>query len=113
MEKQKDDHYYLAKIADDLKLVEERIDGIDYESFLGDLKLQDSIIFRIIQISENAKHILESSKEKIKDAIQYLIGMRNRIVYDYGIVSMHIIYSTVVNDFPELLNEISTLINGK
>ena len=33
-------------------------------------------------------------------------GLRNRIVHDYGMVDLHIIYSTLVRDIPELMNQL-------
>ena len=36
-----------------------------------------------------------------------LYGLRNRIVHDYGNVDLNIVYETLKNDIPELLEMIS------
>ena len=33
-------------------------------------------------------------------------GLRNRIVHDYGMVDLHIIFSALVKDIPELMNRL-------
>lgn len=33
-------------------------------------------------------------------------GLRNRIVHDYGMVDLHIIYMTLVKDIPALKNNL-------
>ena len=35
-------------------------------------------------------------------------GLRNRIVHDYGMADLHIVYSTLAKDIPELLNNLET-----
>ena len=32
-----------------------------------------------------------------------MYGMRNRIVHDYGIVDLKVVYETLKNDIPDLL----------
>ena len=67
--------------------------------------LLDSMLFRMIQISENAKRLTDEYKMS-HSYIPWsaLSGMRNRIVHDYGNVDLNIVYETLKNDIPELLN---------
>lgn len=63
------------------------------------------MLFRLIQISENVRRMSESYKEEHTNIPWTAIyGLRNRIVHDYGNVDLEIIYSTLKNDIPELLN---------
>ena len=39
-----------------------------------------------------------------------LTGLRNRIVHDYGNVNLNIVYETLKNDIPELLEQLSEVI---
>ena len=66
--------------------------------------LLDSMMFRLIQISENAKRLSDNYKDN-HDTIPWLAmyGLRNRIVHDYGNVDLDIVYSTLKEDIPELL----------
>lgn len=70
--------------------------------------LLDSMLFRMIQISENAKRLSDNYKQT-DDIIPWaaLSGLRNRIVHDYGNVDLNIVYETLKNDIPELLKLLS------
>ena len=66
--------------------------------------LQDSMLFRLIQVSENAKKLTDEFKDG-HGSIPWIAiyGLRNRIVHDYGNVDLTIVYDTLKNDIPELL----------
>ncbi len=78
--------------------------GIDIEELNGNEILLDSMLFRMIQISENAKKLSDNYKQ-IHSNIPWnaLSGLRNRIVHDYGNVDLNIVYETLKNDIPKLL----------
>ncbi len=62
------------------------------------------MLFRMIQISENAKKLSEEYKiSHTKIPWNALSGLRNRIVHDYGNVDLNVVYETLKNDIPELL----------
>ena len=80
----------------------------DLEELNANEVLLDSMLFRMIQISENARHLSEEYKQ-IHSAIPWnaLYGLRNRIVHDYGNVDLNVVYETLTNDIPELLEILS------
>ena len=82
--------------------------GIDLEELNANEILLDSMLFRMIQISENARHLSEEYKQ-IHSAVPWnaLYGLRNRIVHDYGNVDLNVVYETLTNDIPELLEILS------
>lgn len=61
------------------------------------------MMFRLIQISENARKISDSYKNN-HGYIPWnsIYGLRNRIVHDYGNVDFNIVYNTVKYDIPAL-----------
>ena len=70
--------------------------------------LLDSMLFRMIQLSENAKRLSEEYKQERKRIPWNAIyGLRNRIVYDYGNVDLDVVFETLKNDIPELLKSMS------
>lgn len=70
--------------------------------------LLDSMMFRLIQISENAKKLSDTYKVVHKDIPWTAIyGLRNRIVHDYGNVDLSIVYSTLKDDIPQIIELIS------
>lgn len=72
--------------------------------------LQDSVMFRLIQISENSDKLTQDFKDQHPEiAWRALKGLRNRIVHNYGGVDMGIIYDTVRNDIPTTLKELENI----
>lgn len=67
-------------------------------------------MFRIIQISENNNHLSNDFKEDHKEIAWTAIkGMRNKIVHDYGVVSMKIVYNSVTKFIPEIYEKLSKI----
>ena len=111
MDNVKDDRYYLGKIVDDLKFVIDHTEGKTREEIENDEVLIDSILFRIIQISENNGTLTDLFKADHQDVPWLAIkGMRNRIVHDYGVMDFSIIYDTVVHGIPETYEKLIDLL---
>lgn len=80
------------------------MEDVDIEQLSKNDILLDSMLFRMIQISENAKNLTEDYKNSNLDIPWSAIsGLRNRIVHDYGNVDLNVVFDTLKNDIPELL----------
>ena len=81
---------------------------VDIQSLKENEVLQDSMLFRMIQISENAKKLSEDYRRR-KDNVpwQAIFGLRNRIVHDYGSVDLRVLFDTLIDDIPVLLEQIN------
>lgn len=108
MDNFKNDNYYIRKIRQDLTFIILHMQNVDQEELNANEILLDSMLFRMIQISENAKNLSHEYKQT-HGYIPWngLYGLRNRIVHDYGNVDLNIVYETLKNDIPELLEKIS------
>ena len=103
MDNEKNDRFYLEKIIADLKFVIEHTQGITQKEMEENDLLIDSIMFRIVQVAENSAKLNESFRTTHPDIPwAALRGMRNRIVHNYGVVSMTIVYDTVINHIPKM-----------
>ncbi len=103
MDNIKNDQYYINKIRKDLKFIIDNTLDVDSEELGKNEILLDSMLFRLIQISENSKRLSERFKKEYSEIPWMAVyGLRNRIVHDYGNVDLSIIYSTLKNDIPEL-----------
>ena len=104
MDNIKNDIYYVQKIRKDLEFIVEHMKNIDMKELNRDEVLLDSMMFRMIQISENAKKLSDEYK-LMHGNIPWnaLYGFRNRIVHDYGNVDLEVVFDTLKNDIPELL----------
>lgn len=60
-------------------------------------------MFRLVQISENNDKLTTTFKNvNMNLPWREIKGMRNRIVHDYGLIDMTIIYDTVTKDIPKM-----------
>ena len=110
MDNTKDDKYYIQRIKKDLEFIVVHMRNVDIEELNKNEVLLDSMLFRMIQVSENAKKLSDEIKEKNRDVPwRALAGFRNRIVHDYGNVDLNIVYETLKNDIPSIVNKIGDL----
>lgn len=110
MDNQKNDNYYISKIIQDLEFVMEHTKGKTANEIESNLLLMDSIMFRIVQIAENAEKLTAEFKQTHEEIRWRSIkGMRNRIVHDYGFMNIAIVYDTVTNSIPELHSQLKSL----
>ena len=104
MDNVKNDAYYIQKITNDLVFIGKHMQNVDMEELNANEVLLDSMMFRMIQISENAKRLsVDYKMAHGKIPWSALSGLRNRIVHDYGNVELNIVYETLKKDIPELL----------
>lgn len=104
MDNQKNDNYYLEKIRMDMLFITSHMLNITLDKFGEDEVLLDSMMFRMIQISESARKLSDECKTQYSSVPWNAIyGLRNRIVHDYGNVDLRVIFDTLTKDIPELL----------
>ena len=108
MDNVKNDNYYIQKIKKDLEFIVVHMYDIDLQELNKNEILLDSMLFRMIQISENAKKLSDEYKQTQSDIPwNALYGLRNRIVHDYGNVDLNVVYETLKDDIPDLLRMLS------
>ncbi len=108
MDNPKNDSYFLAKITKDLAFITTHMSGVSADELDSNEILLDSMLFRLIQVSENAKKLSDDYKKSKPDIPWTAIsGLPNRIVHDYGHVDTSVVYSTLTHDVPALLEAFS------
>ena len=111
MDNTKDDSYYIKKMMRDIAFIIENTKEITQDALENNEVLCDSILFRMIQISENSVKLTPMFKESHNDIPWHAIkGMRNKIVHEYGDVVFDVVYQTVVVDIPEIYGKLNDLI---
>lgn len=105
MDNVKTDAYYIDRIKKDLQFIAVHMKDVDIEELDKNEVLLDSMLFRMIQISENSRKLSDVYKEQNSNIPwNAMYGLRNRIVHDYGNVDLNIVFETLKNDIPELLD---------
>ncbi len=104
MDNMKNDAYYSDKLIIDMQFIQIHMEGLSQPDFEKNEVLQDSMMFRLIQISENAHKLTDGYRSRHGDIPwQDIYGLRNRIVHAYGHVNLTIVYETLRNDIPHVL----------
>lgn len=111
MDNIKNDAYYIKKMLKDIKFIIEKTKGITLGELEANEVLCDSVLFRLIQISENSVKLTAEFKANHSDILwQAIKGMRNRIVHEYGDVEFDIVYQTITEDIPDLCDKLDNLV---
>jgi len=111
MDNVKNDTYYIKKMLKDIKFIIEKTEGIALDELEENEVLCDSVLFRLIQISENSGKLTPAFKETHKNIPwQAIKGMRNRIVHEYGDVELDVVHQTITEDMPEICKLLESLI---
>ena len=105
MDNKKDDKYYASKSIEHITLIQKYSKNLTYEEFIEDQLVNDSIMFRLIQLVENIKNISQEFKDQ-NPQIPWgdIIGFRNGIVHEYGHTDYHSVYNILHGDILELKN---------
>ena len=99
MDNIKGDKYYLKKIIEHIDFILKKTDGLSLNQVKNNDLLIDSIMFRLIQIAEEAQELSSSFKDKTASLPWHqLYGIRNRIVHAYEIIRIDIVYETITKD---------------
>jgi len=110
MDNKKDNKYYIKKIIADLSFILKHTKDITLKKLESNELLVDSVMFRLIQVSENSDKLTEDFKAE-HNAIPWraMKGLRNRIVHEYGNVDLSVVYDTVKEDIPSLLEKLNSI----
>ncbi|MBR2802895.1 MAG: DUF86 domain-containing protein [Erysipelotrichaceae bacterium] len=93
----------------DLAFIIRQMKGVSISELKENEILLDSMMFRMIQISENARKLSDDYRQQHSTVPWTAVfGLRNRVVHDYGNVDLNIIYSTLKEDIPVLFEELGS-----
>jgi len=88
------------------------IQGMDFGMFQGDAKTIKAVQLNFIVIGEAASHIPNDVQETHPEVPWHLMrAMRNRLVHVYFSVDPHIVWDTVHNDLPPLVEPLKHLLS--
>jgi len=101
---------FILDIEEAINKIFDYINGLDFTSFKNDPKTYDSVLHNILIIGEAANKIPREVQLKYP-AIDWagIIGMRNIIVHGYFSIDVDIVWKTVTESLPELLEKIKRI----
>lgn len=107
------DKIVLQKMMERIQRTRQYCSGKSYADFEDDIMLQEACVFNILQISEMAKQKLSPAITEANLMIPWkqIYGLRNRIVHGYEGVRLNIVWDTIQEDFPILLEQLVQLVS--
>jgi uncharacterized protein with HEPN domain len=101
----------MIKYCNDVEQLMEKYNS-DFEAYKTDISFQYSCNMCIIQIGELVSRLSEDFLEKHSQIPWYAIkGMRNLHAHDYEKVDLNIVWNTLTEDIPDLLNKLDMILN--
>ncbi len=106
---------YLKHIRDECLFIRSRIGpGLSNSEFLGDETLKRAVVRSLEIIGEATKNIPTEFKVEY-DTIKWkeMAGMRDRLIHDYMGVNYTIVWDVINHKIPDLLDQVTHVINMK
>jgi len=83
------------------------VHGLTFDKFWDDQKTRDAVAMRLHVMGESAKKLKTETAAALGILpVEKIRGMRNRIAHDYGRVNFRIVWKTVREDLPPLIDEL-------
>ena len=105
------DGVYLGDMLDAARRVQAKVGGKTIDDFRADENLQLAVVHLIQIIGEAANRV--SAETRARNASvpwNAVIGMRNRLLHDYGNVNYDVVWSVAVEEIPKLIASIGRLL---
>ncbi len=104
----------LLDILQSAELARSYVVDVSREEFLADHRLQDAVIWRIGIIGEAMNRISIEMRGR-HPSIEWskIRGMRNRKIHEYEFVDMEVVWLTVNDHIPYLIEEVKSLISSR
>jgi uncharacterized protein with HEPN domain len=108
----KDDEVRLKHILDAAREAVDFSEGQDRRSLEADRKLNLSLVRLLEIIGEAAKGITNDFRREHPELPwKSMIGMRDRLIHGYFDINLDIIWKTVKNDLPPLIDKIEKILD--
>jgi uncharacterized protein with HEPN domain len=103
----------LRHIRDECRYLVDRTPNLNRESFFANEDLKRAFVRSLEIIGEAAKSIPEDFRSQHPEfPWRLMTGMRDRLIHDYGGVDYEIVWLTVGDDVPRLLETVKTVLSS-
>ena len=85
----------------------EKIVGVTREQFDEDEDLRTVVTWHLLIVGEAASRVEVEQQQKVPEIPWHrVIGMRHRLVHDYGNIDANIVWTTATDRIPELIAQL-------
>jgi uncharacterized protein with HEPN domain len=111
---QSKDRIRIQHILDEAEEASKYIEAISFEEFIKDGKTVRAVIRSIEVIGEAASRISGEFREEYSNIPwQKIIGMRNRLIHVYFDIDLPVIWQTVKENLPSLIEQLHAILKTK
>ncbi len=97
----------LLDMFQSVQTIQTYVAGQTREQFQRDLKTQDVVLRRFLVVGEAATPLTPETRSALPFIpFAQIIGMRNRVVHDYGNVDVDIVWETIQQHLPALVEQL-------
>ncbi len=108
----RNDRVYLLDILEASKLAVRYLSERAEQDLLNDIQLQDAVIRRIEIIGEAARRVSQETRSRFTELPWIeMIRMRNLVIHEYNGIDLTIVWDTVQNDLPPLIERIQRILS--
>lgn len=105
------DLQFLLDMLQSAELIIQYTAGYSKDEFVDNIKLQDSVIRRLLVIAEAARRVAEKTRQTLPDiSWQEINGMRNRLVHEYDDINLNIVWDVIDNEIPILIKQLKLIV---
>ncbi len=108
---------YLGHILEAAQLARSYVEGMSKDQFLADRRTQQAVIFNLLIIGEAATQLSNARRQFVEQhphiAWKSMTGMRNRLVHGYFTVDLQVVWDTVQDALPELVEQLVAIQNKR
>jgi len=110
---QRDDRVYVGHMVDVANKAIGFVQGVTRENFDNDELLRISLTHLLQVIGEAARRVSPDFRAAYPQIDwKAIVGMRSKVVHDYLNVDEDIVWDTVINELPSLVNKLERILNS-
>jgi uncharacterized protein with HEPN domain len=102
---------FLEDIYDAMEKAESLLEGVSYQQFEFDFRINFAVVRALEIIGEAAKRLPDDLRNQYPGIPwRGMAGMRDRIIHGYDNVDLQIVWDVVMRDIPEIKPKISKIL---
>ncbi|OGH69779.1 MAG: hypothetical protein A3C90_02005 [Candidatus Magasanikbacteria bacterium RIFCSPHIGHO2_02_FULL_51_14] len=110
----KDVFVFFEHILDSIEKVEQYLAGKKKDEFVSSDILQDALVRRLEIIGEATRNIPESARIRYPNVPwQDISDMRNKLIHEYFIVDLDVVWNVIETDLPVLKRQILEILRAE
>ncbi len=110
----RDSKLYLQDILTASQRIATYVDGLDFESFIGNDQAIDAVLFNLMTIGEAVKNVPESMRTSSPEvAWREIARFRDLVAHHYFQLKLEIVWGIVQTDLPLLTSQIEMVLKAE